>query len=215
MKRYLPLSIALLLIVTTGVVHGMRTGRWRPSTDVANAVTRMATMPMSVGDWEGEELELKGEDPPGVAGHLCRRYVHRRTGHTISMYVVCGRPGPVAIHTPDVCYGASGFTVGAPLKFATPGGDADFWTADMARTTAADRTRTRVFWSWSSKGAKWVAADSPRITFAAEPVLFKIYVLREMTSEGEQSLDNDPCVEWMRDVLPVLGTALCPAGDRA
>src|SRR5690349_8005042 len=106
MRRMLLPTLALLLIVGTGVVHGMRTGRWQPSAALTDAVARLDTVPMRIGDWEGEDTPLAGREPPGVAAHLCRRYTNTRTGEAVTMFLVCGRPGPVSIHTPDVCYAA-------------------------------------------------------------------------------------------------------------
>jgi uncharacterized protein DUF3485 len=216
MTRILPPALAVLLIVATGVVHGMRTGRWHTDPALTDSVARLATLPPTLDDWEGEEVSLNGNDPAGVAGHLCRKYVHRRTGQAVTVFLVCGRPGPVAIHTPDICYSASGFTVGAPIKYSTPASDsgaAEFWTTDMARTTASDRSRMRVFWAWAADRSGWVAADAPRVQFASRPVLFKMYLLREVVSEGDASLDRDPCVEFMHTLLPALKAVIFPSAE--
>jgi hypothetical protein len=36
-----------------------------------------------------------------------------------------------------------------------------------------------VFYGWSANGA-WEASDHPRLAFASNPVLFKLYVIREL-----------------------------------
>lgn len=215
MRRILLPTLAFLLIVGTGVVHGMRTGRWQANPAIADAATRLSAFPERIGDWQGEDVPLAGREPPGVAAHLCRRFTHSRTGEAITVFLVCGRPGPVAIHTPDVCYGASGYTIGTPVKYTAPASDAlggaEFWTVDMARTTSADRSRMRVFWAWNCGHGGWQAADQPRRHFASEPVLFKVYLLRELTGAGDPSLDRDPTVELMQALLPTTNALLFPS----
>jgi hypothetical protein len=214
MRRVLLPTLALALILGTGVVHGMRTGRWQANPAIAEAVERLGTLPDRIGDWQGEDVPLAGREPPGVAAHACRRFTHTRTGDAVTVFLVCGRPGPVAIHTPDVCYGASGYTVGTPTKYAPPASDeqgpAEFWTVDMARTTSADRSRLRIFWAWHGGHDGWQAADKPRVHFASEPVLFKIYLLRDLTGVGDPSLDRDPAVEFMQALLPTTNPLLFP-----
>jgi hypothetical protein len=203
-------TLALLLIVGTGAVHGMRTGRWQPSEGVTDAANRLNAIPARIGDWDGEEVALTGREPPGVAAHLCRRYTNARTGEAVTMFLVCGRPGPVAIHTPDVCYAASGYGMGTPIKYAPPQGSAaEFWTTDMARTTHADRSQMRIFWAWNA-GDGWRASDQPRFQFAAAPVLFKMYLLRELSGVGDPSLDRDPVVSFAQCLLPTMNSALFP-----
>src|SRR5690348_14337503 len=108
MKRSLPAVAAVVLVVACGVVHGFWTGRWSgiTNTDVA---AHLAQVPLDVGDWQGHDLEADARLKDGMAAVLYRSYVHRQSRETVTVYLVCGRPGPVAVHTPDVCYAASGF----------------------------------------------------------------------------------------------------------
>lgn len=213
MKRLVLSTLALLLILGSGVVHGMRTGRWQSSAALAEAVHRLEGIPERLGEWQGEEQPVAGGKPSGVAAYFCRRYTHTRTGDAVTVFLVCGRPGPVAIHTPDVCYGRSGYSIGPQVRYAPPAmiaENAEFWTADMERTTSADRTRLRVFWAWNAAGG-WHAAAAPRMEFASSPVLFKMYLLRELTDAGDPALDRDPAVQLMQSLLPSVNATLFPA----
>src|SRR5690242_1787433 len=110
MKRLVPAAVAVALVVLSGVVHGFWTGRWSapPAGDVAG---RLDAVALDLGDWQGQKLEPDARQVDGMAGVLYRRYVNRATGSAVNVYLVCGRSGPVAVHTPDVCYGASGYQV--------------------------------------------------------------------------------------------------------
>src|SRR5689334_19742854 len=139
MTRWLFAGIAAALLVAAGIVHGFWTDRWSASGDLTEARLRLQNVPLTVGDWEGEEIEVKaGQAGPGVAGCLQRRYFNRRLGATVVLALVNGRPGPVATHTPEVCYGASGFQVerrsAVEVPLDTKGPAAQFWTSDAVRT---------------------------------------------------------------------------------
>src|SRR5437868_1482731 len=111
MRRAIPAVVGLLIVVGVGLVQGYWTDRWHVGEKVERAVQSLDRVPKEVGDWTSEELNPSGNDRLGLAGQLYRRYINRKTGDTIEIALVCGRPGPVSIHTPDVCYGASGFKV--------------------------------------------------------------------------------------------------------
>lgn len=206
MRRYVVPALAMVMIVGTGVVHGMRIGRWQQSPAIAEAVSRLESIPAEVGDWQAEEASA-GARPADVAGQICRRYVNRRTSETVTLFLVCGRPGPIAIHTPDVCYGARGFSMGDPKRFTAA--EANFWTVDMVRTRATERSRLRAFWAWSN-GGDWQAVDNPRLAFAAAPVLFKAYFIRELSGSNDAGLEHDPAADLMRELLPAMNGTLFP-----
>jgi hypothetical protein len=135
---------------------------------------------------------------------MARRYVHAKNGKVVTLFLGCGRPGPVCTHTPEVCYAGSGFEVEKPKRFALPSTTAqappEFWTARFVRERATGKTHLRIFWSW--RGAEeWKVADNPRLTFSGEKSLYKMYLIREMVTPDEP-LDSDACVEFMHDVLP-------------
>src|SRR5260370_40723389 len=135
---------------------------------------------MNIGGWDGKDLETRRTPADeGLAGILQRRYVNRKTGQAVTVLLVCGPFGPASIHTPDVCYGASGFTVGAKHRVEVEGAKGEFWTADAARQRVTEEGRVRLFWAWSA-GSGWAAPDNPRRTFAGPPVLHKLYVLRHL-----------------------------------
>src|SRR5947209_9927630 len=97
-------ALGLLVLLVSGVVHGLWTDRWRAAAEPAAYAARLADVPRTVGDWEGQDvtLEEKSLRVAEVTGYLARTYVHRRTGAMAEVVVVCGRPGPISVHTPDV-----------------------------------------------------------------------------------------------------------------
>src|SRR5262249_34842779 len=155
----------------------------------------------SFGDWVGQGLEM---DPrtfalTGCRSYAIRSYVNRRTGETIEVTIVCGRPGPASIHTPDVCFRGAGFELaGEPSAWTVTSSkeESPFQAALFHRSQASGALDLRVLWSWSAPGA-WQAPENPRIAFASQPALFKLYVIRQMLRDDEP-LAEDPCNAFIR-----------------
>jgi hypothetical protein len=214
MMRNLPAVLALIVVLASGVVHGVWTDRWATDGTVAAAVTRLNQVALTLGDWQGQDTPFDPKLIGPVGGFLHRRYHNQRTGATIAVSLACGRPGPISIHTPDVCYVASGFdpaastTYSLPLSPSSPG--AEFKTAQFVKSKSAEQVQLRVFWSWNAGGV-WQVSDSPRFAFTGQRVLYKLHLVREMSSPSEP-LDDDPCVEFMQLLLPELqNTVLSPS----
>src|SRR5262249_2664100 len=161
MLRILPVAAAVAVVVAAGLVHGFWTDRWGVAGAVATAAASLDRVPRSLGDWQGQPLDSDQTGAPALAGQLYLRYVNRRSGEAVSIALVCGRPGPVCIHTPDVCYESSGHIIGkislqeVKLDKAT----ARLFTMEAKKEQAAGQTRLRIFWCWFD-GSRWDVADN-------------------------------------------------------
>src|SRR5436190_8799375 len=205
--RFIYPVTALIAVLASGVVHGLLTDRWQPAPEPAARAARLELVPFVLGDWVGEDIETDGPQVGPIAGYLHRRYLNRQTGMGVTVYMVCGRPGPICIHTPDVCYAATGYEIISQDRVSLPSdiGDGEFRTAKLRRSNSTQEQRLRIFWSWSD-GQSWSIPDSPRLEFARRPVLFKLYLLREEKSSNRSSPQadsaefavNEPCLDLMR-----------------
>jgi Protein of unknown function (DUF3485) len=209
MTRLLPIATAVVVLIAGGVVHGLWTDRWAVQPDAAAAAARMDALPLTIGDWEGEALPVSTRELQGLAGYVARRYVNRGTGDAVTLALMCGRPRVVSIHTPDVCYAGSGYEVAEPVRFGPTGlsEPAEFWTTDMVRTRAAEQARLRVFYAWNATEG-WKAPDTPRVTFAGSPMLYKLYLLRDLPAGGNAPLADDPCLDFFKVLQPELRKCL-------
>jgi hypothetical protein len=203
-------ATAITLVVFSGIVHGLWTDRWNEAPEPFAAAAKLEQVAMTLGDWEGQALVLESRSADGVAGYLYRRYVNRNGGKVVSVFLVCGRPGPVSIHSPEACYGASGYEIDNAEVFTLPssidGVAGEFRTARFEKTTNSGQKFLRIFWSWNATGP-WSVPVEPRSLFAHHPVLYKLYLVREI-SEPDGPLEQDPCVELMRYLLPELQRAV-------
>jgi hypothetical protein len=211
MRTFL-LALAAAVVILDGYVHGLWTNRWKTSVELEQAVTRLDRVPMTVGDWRGRALTLGAREVEVAefAGYLHRQY-QRPDGSTVTVLLACGRPGPLSVHTPDICYGGAGFAEAEPaVKHAAQGGQlappAEFWKGKFSKQDALVPAHMRVLWSWHAQGA-WQAADRPRWSFAGLPVLHKMYVTCPLTS-GDDRQEDAVCAEFLAVFLPELEKAL-------
>jgi hypothetical protein len=208
MNRILATATISLVLIVSGLVHGRWTDRWVTSTAPFEAAARLDKVAaLSINGWDGKAVNTRADEQ--IAGTLQRHYTNNATSQDLSIALVCGRPGPVSIHSPDICYTASGYTVGTPSKITVetvPGTRATFWTATASRVTATQESRLRLFWAWNA-GDGWTASDDPRVAFARRPVLHKLYVVRDLDNLNED-VTKDPSLTFMKELLPALDEAL-------
>src|SRR5262245_34976809 len=112
MTTWIYTVIASTMVIATGLMHGFWTDRWASSADTKHAAELLPSLPTEVGDWTWQDLENANHPNTGVAGSLQRKYTHRKTGVTVVIALVNGRPGPVGTHTPEACYVATGYALG-------------------------------------------------------------------------------------------------------
>lgn len=204
--------LAFVIVAASGLLQGVWSGRWMPSQELADASKRLNAVPKQVGDWEmteEKEIPLKEQQIAGMAGYRSRVYVNRRTNQSVSMLLVCGRPGAIAVHTPDVCFEGAGYRrAGAQTKDSLVPADrshkAEFLKVRFVRHESGIPIPLLVYWGWNGTGT-WSAPDKPRLEFWQLPVLYKLYVSRVVT---EEDVDPEPCLEFLREYLPALQTAL-------
>lgn len=214
---YLPTVAVAGLALGVGVVHGLATDRWRTSPDLESALRRLDAVPLDVGDWKGTDIPYEAEDfaRAGIKGAVMRTYKNSRTGSVVSVLLVCGRGGPISVHTPDVCYAGSGYeAVGVQEKKAIgldPGGEpVQFYSLQFAKPNPVVPTRLEIYWAWSD-GSLFEAPDNPRWAYARAPAVYKLYVVREFAPTSRALKDN-PTEQFIRSVLPEFRAVLARAG---
>ena len=147
----------------------------------------------------------------GAQGFWVRRFTSRRTGATMLVMLLCGKTPAMCAHRPENCYSSAGYDlVGVPrtylLKTTRDHVLGEFLTGRFVKEESVGNHQLRIFWSWYGDGG-WRAPDNPRWDFARLPALYKLYVIRETSGRSER-LDDDPAVDLMRDLLPVLSRTL-------
>jgi hypothetical protein len=211
-----PILVGLALVGTLGVVHGVWTDRWGPSGQLQQAVGALPRVPAAFGDWVGkdESLDADAMTVGGIKGAVYRRYKNPRTGESVAVLVVCGRGGPISVHTPDVCYAGAGYRQLAPEKrreVKPDDGPAGEFAVAKFRKLGVVPAELEIYWAWSRDGATWQAPVNTRAALARYPALYKMYVVREYVP-GSQAEGLDSCQNFLRRALPDIRQALSPAG---
>jgi hypothetical protein len=210
MRNVLMYAMAGILIGVAGYVSANQ-GDPAP---LNRAAARLDRVPMKIGTWSGaqESLEPGIMEQARIQGYTLRRYTDEATGAVVSLLIVCGRPGPVSVHTPDVCYGGAGYGLEAdPTAFDVEGvtPPARFRVGNFMKEQSTQVDRLRVFWSWST-GDGFEEPTRPRLAYAMKSYLYKIYVVRSVIGPYP-AIEDDPAVAFLKAAVPVLHEALRPS----
>ncbi|MDB5311188.1 MAG: hypothetical protein JWO38_5390 [Gemmataceae bacterium] len=207
--------VAVAILGLSGWVHGRWTDRWGAPPAVAEAAAVLPALPMTIGEWDGRDITADQSEAVyrALEHQVLRQYVHRRTGAAVGVLFTCGRAAPMIYeHTPRACYAATGFEeIGAGTRITVDGGAGpagEFLVHTFAKSSAASTTRLRLFWAWGDR-TTWSSPVQPRFTLGRKPVLFKVYVARQLLSETEP-LADDPAVRFLRALLPELQATINP-----
>jgi hypothetical protein len=128
----------------------------------------------------------------------------------VSFLIVCGRGGPISVHTPDICYGGAGYRQLEKEQIrdveSGDGTSHSFKVTRFVKPGAVVPTQLEIFWSWSRDGLNWQAPENPRLALARSRALYKMYVVREYMPNRGESVPS--CESFLRQALPVIRQTL-------
>jgi hypothetical protein len=166
----------LLLVVAGGIVQGQYSDRWS-KLEPADAVRiRLQHVPRTLAGWSSTDAQLSPRQLEIAQAEVCFDRVYNRAGimGQVRVTVLTGRPGPLAVHTPDVCYTNNGYTALDTPRQLRVGTEQQLW--HLRLLPASQGPPLEVLWGWSTDGT-WQATRDPRGTFAHVGRLFKVYVV--------------------------------------
>ena len=200
-----PIIAFLAIVLLMGAAHGIWVDRWVPSQELQQSIAKLETVPMTAGDWRGENVDYEAEDMAraGIKGCVLRKYQNTRTGETVSVLLVTGRGGPISVHTPDVCYTSAGFEqMGGQSKVSVGDAYGDFWKGIFVMPNAVVPRRLEIMWAWSRDGISWSANDKPRYAYARHAAVYKMYIVREPSPTART--EDEAVKEFLKSFLPAL-----------
>jgi hypothetical protein len=205
--RSYALIAACATLLASGVICHLLA---KDSAALDDAAARVARVPTTIGDWQGHE---EPTDEPsfvqaGAKGYWMRCYVHRKTKASVLVILMCGRPGKMSVHTPDVCYRGAGYELyDQPTEcLKNDAGEAPFWTAKFTKKAPVPM-HLRLYWGWNARG-KWEAAPAPRWQFRGEAFLYKLYVSRDISQQPNLAPQVDVTAEFLRRFVPEMNKTL-------
>lgn len=152
------------------------------------ASEQVLRFPMVIGDWTGKDILGEDEDAMrrgGGARYVSRTYQSKGSPETLSVLLMCGKPGPLSVHTPEVCYAGASFSPDPDQRKWKPTEESEFtWQTFTSRTEGSPNLE--IAWAWSLDG-RWQCPSVPRLTFGRQPYLYKLYVVRTCFRESSPS----------------------------
>lgn len=221
MRQLTFLLCSLLLLAGTvagGWYHGQASRRWGEQPDERVAADRLVTpLPESFGNWK---YQYKHEFSKEVKNVLqCRAYINhvyenQQTGDVVTVAVIVGPHGPVAVHTPEICYSSRDYSIAAAREKKSlqtrDGREHSLWNLEM-EPREADQLPLTVLYGWST-GTTWEAAEHPRFSYGGASHLYKV---QAAVLSHSKIVDYDPGADFLAHFLSELETKLVEGGLRS
>lgn len=228
------------ILIATGVavllcggiaVQGLMSHRWLPNAAVQNAALVMNDIPSEIGNWTSEDIALPDADQKigGIVGYVQRTYRDRTTGTEVSLLLVAGesyespsirRQRVFPVEDSTSCDSQAFSPSLSPAKNHQQRRPrvqmfhkTMFSIRPTSPTTAIDDVSLiRVCWAWSTNGL-WEAPANPRLQFASQPYLYKLYVSERWIPNGDVNQDAGAAQQFLMTALPVLRERLESGAD--
>ena len=222
--KYVTFPVCTLLLlastVVAGIVHRQMTNSWKLSPTSRVAGERLAgALPQDFGNWR---FDHQTEFDPAVLKileqpvYLSRVYQNVQTGDTVTVAVIVGHPGPVAVHTPEICYSSRDYSVAGDrttqVIAAADGRQHRLWRLSL-EANQADELPLTVLYGWTT-GTEWEATERPRYAFGGLSHLYKIQVAAVAPQRRGDS-DFDPAQDFLTGFLSQLQPQLVESSHRA
>jgi hypothetical protein len=216
LKTMLPALVFAAIAIGAGIAYGIYSERWTDAVGVDDAVKLLGSIPATIGDWQAAPLQLDDSDlrKVGIKGHYFSAYRNANKGTSVTVLLVCGRPGPISVHTPDICYAAAGYQAdGAPRLQTVELGHGvaqRMWSARFHKPNSPNDPDLEIFWAWKADDS-WSAPENPRFAFANKHALYKLYVIRYIAPH-EKGPADESYKDFLKSLLPTLNKALSSSG---
>jgi hypothetical protein len=210
-------AAAVALTIAAAVVQGRLANRWDKPADLTAAAERLKAFQQDVGPWRAAgsyKLTPQVTSTLQCAGYIYRRYVNANTGEAVVLAVLVGPPGPISVHTPEICYSGADYTQMGERQAVSLGNEGSNQSAWLTQFQARDLggEALRVYYAWSD-GRTWTAAEQPRVAFAGQSLLYKFQLAVQMPA-GAAPDAGDPGKAFLNALLPALRSATA-AGEAA
>ena len=206
------IGAVLALLLGVGVWNAVRPGV-ADSLSPAAASERMMSIPRQIGPWIAVDNEVNSKTMrvAEAEAYLSRSYGNQLTKESYSVMLLYGPPGDLGAHDPKTCYAGTGFEqCGIGTKQNASNGSCELWNARFERTDP-NRETLEVFWGWGTRG-DWKASDLPRLEFANESRIDKIYIQRSL-SPGKLLPEAGCPSEFLEPLLAKVKSALSNTGE--
>jgi hypothetical protein len=203
--------VAIGLTFTSSLLHGRWTNRWGKPVARADAEKVFEALPREFGHWRLVESESLPASALGIlqcSGESQGVYENQETGERVLFTLLLGPPGPMSVHTPEICYGSIDHVPLADrlrITIDESKGNDTAWMVQFHDAHELQGNITRVYYSWND-ATNWSAVEEPRVQFGGKPYLFKLQLLVRLPEEAA-SESQDPGRGMLREFVPVFAHA--------
>jgi hypothetical protein len=212
------LAFAVSATLLVAVVEGRISRRWGANSELRDAGEKVTQIPQNVPGWRLQSSEPMSDLALGMLkcqGYVNRAYVDDQTGAVVRVALFVGPTGPIAAHTPDICYSSREYDVAPkPQTVTIPaphGGEHQFASLAMKRRNA-QADPLHVYYAWRDD-QRWVAPANSRWAFVGRPLLYKIQLAGPSMS-GPTTNAPDPCRRFLDAFLPVVEAHVFASANR-
>lgn len=182
-----------ILTITSGIINGYLDGRWSNKAEASSAQGMLLCVAKQAGPWvQVGEREL-GKDAKVLLkcdSYLLREYWNGNTGNRVTVAVMYGPRGPIAVHKPEICYSSAGAVTQGPRQLNTIQTEQEtstFWNVRINKNSDQNADLD-VWYAWSD-GGPWLASEYPRFWMTEK--LYKIQLATYLGSTGPDSPAKD------------------------
>ena len=203
MRRFALIGCVVMAFLALGIRNTVKM-LGAESNDRVQVQERLNGIPDSIGPWRAEDSPLS-EKQLRIAeadASLSRIYRHANGYDALNVLVLYGEPGPLGAHTPEICYAGTGYQQqGGAKVHVRPSSDDKFWTSYFGKPNEA--AGIQLYWAWRAKDGPWMATDSPRLAFADQSRIYKIYLSRTTFAQDKSEASRVPDA-FLSEFLPLL-----------
>ncbi len=213
------IAVAIVAALTLGpaIVDGQRRFRWGEDDEVAGLAEQIRSFPKQLGDWQvntDDTLDRESLRQLTPVEYMTRTYVSPNQGKQVQVVLLLGPTGPIAAHTPDICFNSReyqkiGDREAIPVDPDRPQGSHCYRTKFQSRNV--DSGWLVSWYAWTIDG-KWAASANPRFEFARSRYLLKIQVVARYPDRETMEQDTDT-PEFLQDLEETLQNHVMHTGN--
>jgi hypothetical protein len=202
-KQYIAAILAIFTITAiTALTQNYLEAGWHSQSEIALLSSKLREIPDTFGDWkriERKEIPQKVERVLNCYGYINDIYENSRSGAVVSVAVLFGPRGPIAVHTPEICYSSVGTQLATSrraVRIESENHQDEFWMAQFSKQ-GEQEPGFEVWHAWSD-GGPWCASENPR--YWMTDVLYKLQLSGDPPNEDGGS----DCRSFLQSFLPIL-----------
>ena len=189
-------SVTGAIVILLGL-FGFADGRFTDSAESDRELRQisdvLSDLPLRCDQWIAEPLEMNSDELQiaEASSAILRRYTNK-SGDACTVLLLCGRPGPISVHPPTACYKARGYRlINEPCLISPIEVTETANVAEFRNPAGFSDDRVGILWTWIADES-CSAPENPRLAFADERALLKLYVTWDRAGDPRKLDDSIP-----------------------